>query len=72
MVGDLLKKLIAIAEIEAEIVVDPERYRPVDIPELYGSSQKALKDFGWKPRINLDGTLSSLFAYWMEQVAAAK
>jgi len=72
VVGDLLKKLIAIAEIEAEIVVDPERYRPVDIPELYGSSQKALKDFGWKPRINLDGTLSSLFAYWMEQVSQAK
>lgn len=68
-VGDLLKKLVEIAEIDAQIVVDPDRYRPTDIPELFGSSQKALKDFGWKPRINLDGTLNSLFAYWMERVS---
>ena len=69
VVGDLLKKLIEIAEVQAEIVVDPERYRPVDIPDLYGSYQKAQKDFGWKPRIKLEGTLSSIFAYWMERVS---
>jgi len=65
-VGDILKKLIAIAEVEAEIEIDPERVRPIDVPDLYGSYQKAQKEFGWKPRIALDGTLASLFAFWVE------
>ena len=60
------KKLIEIAGVKAEIVVDPARYRAVDIPDAFGSSDKAHKEFGWKPRIDLEGTLHSLFAYWLE------
>ena len=65
-VKEMLNRLIAIAEIEAEITVDESRLRPVDIVDIYGSYQRAQKDFGWKPRIELDGTLSSLLAYWVE------
>lgn len=68
-VGDLLRTLIKVAEIEAEIEVDPARVRPVDIQDTYGSYQRAFKDFGWKPRISLEGTLHSLFAFWLEALA---
>lgn len=71
-VGELLKKLMRVAEVEAEIIVDPARVRPVDIPDIYGSNQRATRDFGWKPRIDLEGTLHSLFAFWLEQLAKAK
>lgn len=63
---EILDLLIKVAEVEVEVVVDPERVRPVDITDLYGSYQKAQKDFGWKPRIDLDATLHSLFAFWVE------
>lgn len=66
VIGDVLKQLLQIAEVEAEIVVDPQRVRPVDVPDLYGSYQKAQKELGWRPRINLDATLNSLFAFWAE------
>ncbi len=69
-IKEMLTKLISIAEIEAEIEVDEARLRPVDIADIYGSYQKAQKDFGWKPRIELDGTLSSLLAYWIEVLGA--
>jgi len=65
-VGELLQKLIACAEVDVEIVVDPSRVRAVDIADLYGDFSKAQKDFGWKPRIDLEGTLSSIFAHWVE------
>lgn len=65
-IRELLTRLVTLAEVEAEIEVDEARMRPVDIVDTYGSSQKALKDFGWKPRVELDGTLSSLLAYWVE------
>jgi len=71
-IGDLLKRIIKIGEVEAEVEVDPDRVRPIEVPDLYGSYQKAQKDFGWRPRIDLDGTLSSIFAFWLEALASGK
>jgi GDP-4-dehydro-6-deoxy-D-mannose reductase len=70
-ISELLEKLIKVAEVEATIEVDPERVRPVLIPDIVGSSQKAQKEFGWKPRIDLEGTLHSLFAFWLETLSSS-
>ncbi len=67
---DVVAMLLKLAEVEAEVVVDETRVRTVDVPDLYGSAQKAQKEFGWKPRIELEGTLHSLFAYWIETLSA--
>lgn len=71
-VGEILKKLIKVAEVETTVEVDPERVRPIDIPEVVGSNQKAQKEIGWKPRIDLEATLHSLFAYWLEVLSVSK
>lgn len=71
-IGELLQRLIKVSELDVEVREDPERLRPVDIMDLYGSHEKASRDFGWKPRINLDGTLHSLFAFWVECLERAK
>jgi len=68
-IGEVLKTLLKVAEVEAEIVVDPDRVRAGDVSDMYGSYQRAQKDFGWKPRIDLEGTLHSLFAYWIEELS---
>lgn len=69
-IGGMLQKLIKVADVEVEIEVDSSRLRPIDIPDLYGSYDKAQHDFGWKPRIDLEGTLHSLLAYWVEYLEA--
>src|SRR5690606_18939179 len=66
-IGDLLQRLIKVAEVDVEIEVDPERLRPADVADSYGSYAKAQKEFGWRPRIDLEASLHSLLAYWMEQ-----
>ncbi len=68
-IGELLQKLIKIAEIEVEILQDPDRVRSGDIPAVVGSADKALKEFSWKVRVDLDGTLSSLYAFWIESLS---
>jgi GDP-4-dehydro-6-deoxy-D-mannose reductase len=65
-IGEVLNMLIKITGVDVEVVVDPERVRPVDIADAFGSYEKAQRDFGWKPRIGLEATLHSLFAYWVE------
>ncbi len=68
----LLESLIKISEVDVKIEVEESRVRPVLVPDLYGSYQKAQKEIGWKPRIDIDGTLHSLFAYWLETLGREK
>lgn len=69
-ISDLLQLLISCAGVEVEIVQDPDRVRAVDVTEVYGSSQKAQRDFGWKPRVEREASMDSLLAYWMEAISA--
>ena len=71
-IGEVLNMLIKVAEVEAEVVVDPERVRPIDVSDMYGSFEKAQKAFGWKPRVELEAALHGVVAYWLEQLAGTK
>ena len=53
-----------------EIVVDPERLRPSDIPVAVGSAEKLQSATGWRPTIAIADTLRSLLDYWRKAEAA--
>ena len=67
--SDLLQLMIKRAGVEVEIVQDPTRMRAVDVVLEYGNNQKALKDFGWKPRVDIEASIDTLLAYWLEALA---
>ena len=71
-IQELLEKLIGIAEVDVEIKQDPNRMRPADISDVYGTYSRAQKDFGWKPRIEIEATLNSLFTHWLEVVEKSR
>lgn len=70
MLSDLIAKILEIAGVEAEIKVNKERVRSTDIPDHVGSYTKASKDFGWKPRVENEAMLGSLFSYWLEALSS--
>jgi GDP-4-dehydro-6-deoxy-D-mannose reductase len=55
----LLDQLVAASGTGARIVVDPERFRLVDIPVLVGDPER-VRSLGWEPRIPLRQTLQDL------------
>jgi GDP-4-dehydro-6-deoxy-D-mannose reductase len=63
----LVDKLINISGIEVEIVKDPERYRPLETPVIFGSNAKINKDTGWLPTISLEKSLTDAFSEWWER-----
>ena len=67
-IGALLRKLLEIAEVDAEIQVDESRIRTTDIACIEGSYEKAQKEFGWKPRVDIEAALHGLYAYWAEKL----
>jgi GDP-4-dehydro-6-deoxy-D-mannose reductase len=65
----LLETLLAFSDVDIQVQKDPERYRPADVPVVYGSAGKFRTRTGWEPRIPFEETLRDTLAYWREQVS---
>jgi GDP-4-dehydro-6-deoxy-D-mannose reductase len=61
---EVANRLLAIAGVDLPIVVDPDRVRPVEIPELRGDSTRIRQEVGWEPALDLDRTLSDVLDFW--------
>ena len=66
----LADRLLALAERPMRLVIDQERYRPVDVPAVVGDSSRLRAATGWEPEIPLDRTLADLLEYWRQRVAS--
>jgi GDP-4-dehydro-6-deoxy-D-mannose reductase len=62
----LVEGLVSRARVPVEIVIDPARLRPVDVPVLVGSHDRITSATGWRPEIPLDQTLDDLLSWWRQ------
>ncbi|HMC39999.1 MAG TPA: GDP-mannose 4,6-dehydratase [Acidimicrobiales bacterium] len=60
----IAERLLAIAGLDLPIVVDAERLRPVEIPELRGDPTRIGGAVGWEPVYDLERTLADVLAFW--------
>jgi len=65
-----LDRLLALSGVTAQIEVDPERLRPVDVPVLAGDARR-LRELGWAPRRSLDDALAELWQEARQEETAA-
>ena len=70
-IREVAERLLRIAGVDIPIVVDPDRVRPVDLPELRGDPSKLRLATGWAPAIDLDETLADVLAHWKRPAAEA-
>jgi GDP-4-dehydro-6-deoxy-D-mannose reductase len=70
-IGDILRALLEISGVRADLKVDRERLRPSDLPSLVGDPAKLRTATGWEPRIPLERTFRDLLDHWRERVGAA-
>jgi GDP-4-dehydro-6-deoxy-D-mannose reductase len=66
-VRTLLELLLDATEAAVEVVPDPGRMRPVDIPLLVGDPRKLERATGWRAEIPLRTTLNDLLEWWRTQ-----
>lgn len=67
-IREVLDMLLGYARAEIRVERDPARYRPVDVPVVYGSAEKLRRRTGWRPEIPFEQTLRDTLEYWREQV----
>ncbi len=67
-VRGLLETLLSYSSTHIRVERDPERYRPVDVPVVYGSTDKFYRRTGWQPQIPFEQTLRDVLDDWRKQV----
>lgn len=64
----ILDTLLSLSNKQIEVKEDPEKMRPSDVPEFYGSSEKIKNITGWSPTIPFEQTLEDTLNYWRRKV----
>jgi GDP-4-dehydro-6-deoxy-D-mannose reductase len=67
-IREMLESLLALSPVEIRVEVDPDRYRPADMPVAYGSAEKFHRHTGWEPEIPFEQTLQDVLMYWRGEV----
>lgn len=67
----IVDQLLHMSTTHIEVRIDPDRYRPADIPVIYGSAEKLTRDTAWRPDIPLQQTITDVLKEWRGQTRAA-
>lgn len=67
-VGDVLSMLLSLTDKKIDIVADPDRMRPSDIPANWGDPANTYLLTGWKPEISLPQTLNDCLDWWRRRI----
>jgi GDP-4-dehydro-6-deoxy-D-mannose reductase len=62
LISDLLRRLMAIADVDVPVWIDPARARPADVPKQSGDPGRIRALTGWQANIPLDQTLGDVLA----------
>lgn len=71
-IGELLQKAISLSGVKAEIRPVRNLMRPNDEKIIFGSTEKLRSHTGWKPRISIEQTLSSMLVHWESVYSASR
>jgi GDP-4-dehydro-6-deoxy-D-mannose reductase len=63
-IREVLEQFLKLTTAKIEVVSDPNRLRPTDIPVLEGDATRFREATGWHPEIPFEQTLADTLAYW--------
>lgn len=61
----ILNKLIEISNMNIEVIIDKNKFRPAEVKKFIGNSDKLKELVGWKPTVNFDNGLEKTLNYWI-------
>lgn len=67
-IQEILERLIQISKLTVEVIVDPGRVRPIDVPVMRGSAAHLRRRTGWRPEVPLRSTLRDVWGDALQRV----
>jgi len=69
-IREVLEQLVKLTDASVEVVSDPARIRPTEIPVLVGDATRFREATGWRPQIAFEQTLADTLDYWRTTLKA--
>ncbi|MBN1428783.1 MAG: GDP-mannose 4,6-dehydratase [Anaerolineae bacterium] len=63
-IQEILDTLLGMTEIPIEVQIDPDRFRPVEIPIMQADNSKIQAATGWRPTYSIEQSLADILAEW--------
>jgi len=71
-IREVLDMLLAMSEVSIDVVPDPARLRPSDVPVVVSDCSKFGQHTGWRATFSLHESLRDILNYWRERVKEAR
>jgi len=72
-ISDMLNYLISQSTVKnIEIIIDPERLRPIDADLQIPNCDKFKNHTGWEPKISFETTMDDLLNYWRDKIKSGR
>lgn len=68
-ISEILEMLLSLSRASIEVLPDPGRYRPIDVPLLVADISRLSAQTGWEPVVDLAYELEETLNYWRAVVA---
>ena len=67
---EMLNYIVSLCSVDVKVVVDQERFRPVDTPIVLCDNTAIKKDLGWEPQYSIFDTLKDMYEYYLRNEQA--
>ena len=72
-ISSLLEMLISLSTREdIEIKLDKDKFRPIDIPTVFGDNSRLTAETEWQPQYTLEDSLGDILDWWREKINKGK
>ena len=63
---EMLNYIVSLCTNDVKVVVDQERFRPIDTPIVLCDNSLIKKNLGWEPEYTIFDTLKEMFEYYLK------
>lgn len=63
-IDEILNRILSFTKEEIKVIIEKEKFRPVDVPIIEADITKLVTDTGWEQKIPLERTLQETLDYW--------
>lgn len=67
-IQSILERLLDLSPRPIQVEIDPQKFRPVDVPAIYADISRVKYETGWQPHTPLALTLSDTMEYWRSEI----
>lgn len=67
---EMLQYIVSLCSVDVKVVVDQERFRPIDTPIVLCDNSAIKRDLGWEPRYSIFDTLKDMYEYYLKNEQA--